>query len=220
MDKSILLFTVLIGLISFSNKTFHPIATENINLPDKSLDPAESLNILFVGNSLTYYNNLPKLVKTEARSKGVEINTTMLAKAGYAIVDHWAEGEVQKLIKSKTFDFIVIQQGPSSQQAGYDMLLNDGSKYARLCQKNSTKLVYFMVWPSITYFHTFNGVIENYTKASKANNAILIPVGEVWKRHIDETNDYSYYGEDGFHPSQKGSVISAEVIVEYLMNSI
>jgi lysophospholipase L1-like esterase len=44
----------------------------------------------------------------------------------------------------------------------------------------------------------------------------LCPVGAVWKKHFDETKDYSYYGPDLFHPSQKGSEIAAKVIVDAL----
>jgi hypothetical protein len=173
-------------------------------------------NVLFVGNSLTYGNNLPKLVKQHAASKGYTIETTMVAKGGYAIVDHWAEGRVQQLINTKQFDYVVIQQGPSSQLDGYEMLINGGAQYAALCEQNTTKLAYFMVWPSIAYFHTFDGVIRNYTAGAEANNATLIPVGTHWKEYIDSTGDYSYYGPDGFHPSKAGSEKAAAIIVETL----
>ncbi len=175
-----------------------------------------NFNVLFVGNSLTYSNNLPQLVSDYAATKGLTITTKTVAKGGYAIVDHWAEGRVQSLVRSNQYDFVIIQQGPSSQQDGYDMLVNDGAKYAQLCQDNNTQLAYYMVWPSIRYFHTFLGVIQNYTAGAEENNAILIPVGSAWKEYIDTTGDYSYYGPDGFHPSRKGSQKAAEVIVETL----
>ena len=176
----------------------------------------QAYNVLFVGNSLTQGNNLPKLVKQEAARRGITVNTAMVAKGGYAIVDHWAEGRVQQLVRSTRFDFVVIQQGPSSQLDGYEMLINGGADYARLCQENGCRLAYFMVWPSIAWFHTFPGVIRNYTAGAEANNAILIPVGQVWKDHIESTGDYSFYSSDGFHPSRAGSEKAAEVIVDTL----
>ena len=83
-------------------------------------------NLLFVGNSLTYTNNLPSLVKQKAAEKGIRVTTKTLANPNYAIVDHWADGDVQNLIKSQLYDFVIIQQGPSSQQDGYNMLINGG----------------------------------------------------------------------------------------------
>jgi len=173
-------------------------------------------NILFVGNSLTYTNNLPELVKQRAKEKGITIGIKTIAKPNYAIVDHWAEGDVQQYIKSKKFDFVIIQQGPSSQQDGRDMLVNGGKKYAELCNENSTKLCYFMVWPSLTYYQTFDGVIKNHEDAASINNAILCPVGKIWKDNFDATNEFDYYGPDGFHPSLLGSQVAANVIVATL----
>lgn len=204
---------LLLNIITTSSKaelTTHSILN---NVERSQVD----YNILFIGNSLTYSNNLPRLVGLHAATKGVIVNTEMVAKANYAIVDHWADGQVQRLIKSQEFDFVVIQQGPSSQQNGYDMLVNDGAQYAQLCEENSSKLAYFMVWPSIAYYYSFDGVIRNYTAGAHENNAILIPVGSIWKQYIDATGDYSYYGSDGFHPSSTGSQKAAEIIVETLL---
>ena len=140
----------------------------------------------------------------------------MIAKGNYAIVDHWSDGEVQKEIARKIYDFVIIQQGPSSQAEGREMLINDGKKYKDLCEENDTKLVYFMVWPSRTYYETFDDVIKNYRDAASINEAILCTVGEVWKEHFDLTDNFDYYGVDGFHPSLMGSQVAAEVIIDSL----
>lgn len=174
--------------------------------------------ILFVGNSLTYFNNLPELVELEAASKDIDLKANSITKGNYAIVDHWADGIVQQEIKSQQYDFVVIQQGPSSQEEGYQMLMDGGKDYANLCEANDTQLAYFMVWPSRQYYYTFDGVIRNYTESAKANNALLCPVGKIWKEHFDVTNDFSYYGPDGFHPSLEGSKVAAEVIVKSLFD--
>jgi len=172
--------------------------------------------ILFVGNSLTYFNDLPKLVDREAGRKGHGVWTKMLAHPNYAILDHWADGEVQGLIEDGDFDFVIIQQGPSSQAFGREVLFEFGKKFSDLCNANEAKLVFFMVWPSRTYYYTFDGVITNHREAAIATRSILCPVGEVWKKHFDDTGDFSYYGPDGFHPSLKGSEVAAEVIVKTL----
>ncbi len=175
------------------------------------------LNILFIGNSLTYTNNLPQLVKKHAKLKGIEINTKMIAFPNYAIEDHWNDGQVQKLISSKKYDFVILQQGPSSQSDGRKMLIEYGEKYSNLCKLNEVKLCYFMVWPSLNYYYTFDDVIKNYKDAASINSSILLPVGKIWKDYIDSSKDNEYYSSDGFHPSIKGSQITANVIVEHLL---
>ncbi len=173
-------------------------------------------NILFIGNSLTYSNNLPELVEKSAKLKGIKIESKMVAFPDYALIDHWNDGKVQKLIASKKYNFVIVQQGPSSQTEGRNMLIIDGKKYSDLCKSNGAQLCYFMVWPAKQNYHTFDAVIKNHKDAATSNEALLLPVGEVWKTHFDSTNDFDYYSADEFHPSLKGSQIAADVIIDYL----
>jgi len=172
--------------------------------------------ILFVGNSLTYTNDLPALVAKIGKLKGVNIKTEMLAYPNYALEDHWNYGVIQSLLASKYFDFVVLQQGPSSQNEGRAMLLNYGARIKTECEKYSTKLAFYMVWPAYSNFNNFDGVIKNYTDAAVATNSLLCPVGKTWKEYMTASNDYSYYGPDMFHPSPKGSEKAAQVIYETL----
>jgi len=206
MNKLIIIFFTLISTYFCSNS--QQKFSDNVS--------NTKINILFIGNSLTYTNNLPELVKKSAKLKGIEIDTKIIAYPNYAIIDHWNDGQVQKLINSKKYDFVILQQGPSSQKDGRKILIEYGKKYSRLCEINDAKLCYFMVWPSLNNYNTFESVIINHIDAASINSAILLPVGKVWKYYFDKTNKFEYYSPDGFHPSLKGSQIAADVIVEYL----
>jgi len=184
----------------------------SINTEVENID--KTSNILFIGNSLTYTNNLPAIVKAKAKCSGYIIETKMVAFPNYAISDHWNKGDVQELISSGTYDIVIIQQGPSSQSQGKKTLVNYGKKYSDICKQNNAILAYYMVWPSLEYYHTFNDVIKNHELAAQINGAILCPVGKVWKNHFDTSKKFDYYGMDNFHPSKKGSEVAAEVIVK------
>jgi len=173
-------------------------------------------NILFIGNSLTFTNDLPNLVKKRAIQKGINVGTKMIANSNFAIIDHWNIGETQRYIASKKFHFVIIQQGPSSQAFGREVLIEYGERYADLCNDHDAELCYFMVWPALMYYDTFADVIKNHQDAAIINESILCPVGEVWKAHFDNTNNFNYYGSDGFHPSLIGSQVAADVIVQTL----
>ncbi len=175
-----------------------------------------TLKILFVGNSLTYTNDLPSKVAAIGSAKGNLIEKEMLAKPNYALEDHWNEGCLQVMIKSGHYDFVVVQQGPSSQSDGARMLLEYGGYIQELCKANDTKLAFYMVWPARVYYQTFPMVITNYTNAANATGAILCPAGHAWKQYIDRTGDWSYYGPDEFHPSPLGTNVAAEIIYKSL----
>ena len=205
--SGLLCFNITTGL-SKKIKPCHPATVTVLRDSTKS--------ILFIGNSLTYYNDLPSLVARIARDNGIEIKTEMIAYANYALEDHWNDGRIQQLIATKKYDFVIVQQGPSSQPDGRSMLLNDAAKIKALCTKHNTKLAFFMVWPAFANFSNFDGVIKNYTDAAATTHSLLCPVGKVWKEHFLATGDYSYYGTDMFHPSQKGSESAALIIFQTL----
>lgn len=173
-------------------------------------------SILFVGNSLTYTNDLPSLVKQAAATKGITITTDMIAFPNYALEDHWNDGRIQQMIAQNKYDYVVVQQGPSSQAEGRTMLLEYGKKIKDVCDKHGAKLAFLMVWPARANLHMMEGVIKNYSEAASATKSILCPAGSAWKKHFDDTGDYSLYGPDDFHPSEKGSSVAADVIVASL----
>lgn len=186
--------------------------------PKTTTHTSKRYTVLLIGNSLTYSNNLPKLIELEAKEKGITVKTKMIVHPNYALIDHWADGKIQAEIKSKNYDFVIIQQGPSSQAYGREVLIEYGKRIGSICNATNTKLCYFMVWPSLSYYSSFSGVIKNHRDAAELNSAILCPVGEVWKQHFDTTNNFDYYGDDGFHPSLKGSEVAAEIIVKSLFD--
>lgn len=171
-----------------------------------------SQSILFVGNSLTYTNNLPIILEEIAAEFEGSIHATTMAFPNYAIEDHWNEGKFQKSLSENNFQYVIIQQGPSSQPDGKEMLVNYGAKMKSECDKNGANLAYFMVWPSKQYYYTFDGVIQNYAYAAEFNKSILFPVGRLWKKYEATSNTESLYGPDNFHPSKAGSFLAALTI--------
>ncbi len=205
--KYVILFLIVIVCSSSSSNQYN--STVEIS--------KKEFKVLFIGNSLIYTNNLPKIVEKTAKKKGVVIHSKTIALPNYCLMDHWDDGEIQEEIAKNKYDFVIIQQGPSSQAYGRKILIEYGAKINKICNKYGSKLGFFMVWPSLTYYQTFDGVIKNYRDASIINNSILFPVGEIWKEHFDSIKSFDYYSADGFHPSLKGSHISAEIIVEHLL---
>lgn len=183
--------------------------------PD-TFDPDAEHQLLFIGNSLTSQNNLPLLVKNLGEAMGLSISCKAQVGPGYALEDHWNIGIIQSLINSNFYDYVIIQQGPSSQAYGRSSLIEYGGLMADLCDNIDTQLAYFMVWPSLTYYESFDDVIANYTDAAYMNNAINCNVGQIWKQHMEGSTTFPYYSIDGFHPSVEGSELAAQIIIQKL----
>ena len=52
--------------------------------------PNTPLRVLFIGNSYTFYNDLPGLLVELVRSGGLDIEVEMAAEAGWTLADHAA----------------------------------------------------------------------------------------------------------------------------------
>ena len=182
-------------------------------------DSVSQVKVLFVGNSLTYVNDLPGKVKALAKQDDLQIVTDQLTFPNYALEDHWMDGKLQDKIASGKFDFIIVQQGPSSQADGRSMLLEYGMKIQELCRKHQTQLIFYMVWPARSNYHTFSGVVANYTEAADKTGAILCPVGKAYRELADKSRNFSWYGPDNFHPSESGTQLAAELLLESILEN-
>jgi len=89
------------------------------------------LAVLFVGNSLTYTNDLPDMVRRLLQAHGdvgtVEVGT--VAFPNFGLIDHWSQGAARSAIASGQWDCVVIQQGPSATE-GRPSLLEYSQRFA------------------------------------------------------------------------------------------
>lgn len=178
------------------------------------IDDAE-VRALFLGNSLTYTNDLPRLVRTIAEAAGHSFAYEVRADPGLSLEEHWRGGAVGA-IEALQPDVVILQQGPSSLPASQSHLRNWTTTFAPVIRDNRGEPALFMVWPSVSWSHSWNDVLESYRSAAEAVDGIFIPAGESWRTVWAEDPDAPLYGPDGFHPSFLGSVVAALTIVAVL----
>jgi len=176
------------------------------------------INALFIGNSLTYQNNLPELVKKIAACDGTQFSYNVFALPDYALEDHWKEGRAVKEIKSGDYNVVIVQQGPSSQTDAYLLLKDYGLKFSEVCKDNHSQLVFFMVWPSKARSFDFAGVYRSYKKAAIQTQSVFSPAGQAWLTLWKTHPDFLLYGPDNFHPHANGSLLAALVLYGSISN--
>jgi hypothetical protein len=172
------------------------------------------LRVLFVGNSLTAANNLPALVHALAAvSAGPEIETAAIAPGGYALEDHWADGDAQRALESGDWDVVVMQQGPSSLPDSRTNLVEWSKKWADDARVHGVRPAILTVWPEqYRASYAFADVIRSYRAAALESGSLLLPAGAAWRLALQKTPRLRLYGPDGFHPSPLGSYLAALVV--------
>jgi hypothetical protein len=74
-----------------------------------SANAQDTLRILFIGNSMTYVQDLPGLLTNLASSNGKTIITAQNTPGGYFLSDHVAD-PVSLSLMAQGFDYIVVQE--------------------------------------------------------------------------------------------------------------
>lgn len=172
--------------------------------------------ILFIGNSLTYANDLPAMVATLARSVGRPLVCESVAFPDFGLEEHWKSGEARKAIAAGRWDTVVLQQGPSSQSASRVMLIDYTKRFDAEIKKAGARTALYMVWPAKQRRGDFEGSGQSYRAAAQSVGATLLPVGDAWRAVMAADAKVPLYAADDFHPSGTGSYLAALVIYRHL----
>ena len=184
------------------------------NGPTTPSFPDGKTRVLFIGNSLTYFNDLPGMVAAVARLAGdTSIATASVAFPNYALEDHWNEGTAGKILAENRWEFVVMQQGPSSLPENQAHLATWTGRFGPAIRQAGAEPVLYMVWPSAARASDFPGVLAAYRNAAAGVEGRFAPAGDAWLAAWAEDPATPLYGGDGFHPSPIGTYLAAVVIV-------
>ena len=179
--------------------------------------PAGGRHVLFVGNSLTYVNDLPGTVAAIAASAGDTVRVMTAAGPNLALIDHLnGATQVRAAIKLGGWDYVVLQQGPTTVGICRDSLVLWTKMFDTLIKASGGgKTALFMTWPaSSAAGSAFNAVKISYEDASIAVGGTFLPAGEAWRAAWEVNPSLELYGPDGFHPSALGTYLAALEIYE------
>jgi hypothetical protein len=183
-----------------------------LNLP---IGPGK--RVLFIGNSLTYANDLPAYLTAISVAAGdTAYETRMVAYPDYALEDHWNEGTALRVIRATNWDVVVMQQGPSSLPENQIFLRDWAVRFAPEIRAAGAEPALYMVWPALSRSQDFPGVRMSYANAAAAVNGVFLPAGDAWLRAWARDASVPLYGPDNFHPSGYGTFLAALVIYEKL----
>jgi hypothetical protein len=186
----------------------------------ESHNSTAALRVLFIGNSLTYSNDLPSIVQAfaEAAAQKPAVFKAVVF-GGYSLEDHWNQGDSRAAIAKGGWDFVVLQQGPSASADGRKSLLDYARVFDREIRKVGATPALYMVWPSSNRQQDFDGVSRSYSLAAGEVKGLLLPAGDAWRIAWKLDSQLELYSPDGLHPTPTGSYLAALVIYAQLFKS-
>jgi hypothetical protein len=180
--------------------------------------PEGSLKVLFIGNSLTYQNDLPRTVAGLAITAGLQpCYCYQIAFPNYALEDHYDNRQAVTAIQEETWDFVVMQQGPSALATSRQHLVYWAKVWGAMIDSagNATPVM-FGVWPSSDRFFDFPNVAASYREAADSIHALFAPAGEAWQKAWAQDSTLPLYAADAFHPSPMGTYLAALTVFQRL----
>lgn len=171
----------------------------------------KSVNVLFIGNSHTYVNDLPLMVKRHAIEAGYSCRVTMIAHGGWYLAQHVEEPDVRFNILYGGYDYVVLQEhahpfGPMEKFHDAVVALNEWIRMA-----GCTPVIY-ETWSKKSEPEMQDYMNEVHEQIAGEIGALLAPVGEHWWEFQENNPDAELYANDGEHASSAGSELAAEYI--------
>ena len=208
---SMTLFLVLIlGCSSHQNSTETEERLLHSPLPEKGV------NVLFIGNSLTYSNNLPLMLERMLLLANIEVGLfEWQTLANYGLPDHWVRAETRSHMNRKGWDLVIMQQGPSATE-GRPYLLDYAPRFSEEIRKSGAMPAMYMVWPARVRSFDFPGVFDSYRQAAINIEGLFFPAGQAWVEAWSVDSTIELYGSDGFHPSVQGTYLAALTMFEQI----
>ena len=175
------------------------------------------IRVLFIGNSLTYVNDLPRTLSALALSAGDTINVRTVANPNFALIDHYrGYSDALNEIALSRWDYVVLQQGPSTTAINRDSLILTAKLFEPAIRGAGATPALYMVWPTTDRLAFFDEARISYQMAADTVNGVFMPAGKAWQTAWATDASLQFFQSDGLHPTPLGTYIAALVIYERL----
>lgn len=171
----------------------------------------EPLKILFVGNSFTYYWNMPQLVAAMAESQEKTVEIYQSTVGGSNLEQHFTEKngtQTRTLLENKKWDYVILQDYSSRTITDPEKFEEYARKFISLIREKKAKTILFMTWAYNSNPLMQASITKEYLKLGKSTNTAVVPVGTIFeKTRIVKPNLNLFF--DNKHPSLEGSYLIA-----------
>jgi len=200
------------------------------------------LKVLWLGNSYTFYNDLPVMVAKLAAAQGKSVLYSNHTESSWSWKMHAESQLTMELIQSQAWDVVVLQE--QSRKPAYpaqtvceDSIRHLASLVVAIKANNpDTILQFYLTWgrpfgssedcptyPEFCDFPSMQAALTTSYRAFACQNpsARIAPVGESFATYWGKDNFLSLYKNNGgdHHPSLAGSYLSAVSHYSALFNA-
>ena len=177
--------------------------------------------ILFIGNSFTFYWNLPSQVEKMSIERGLNWEVTHFTVPSARLKDHWNNPDLKSILESETFDHVIIQEHSTNiltaEQGNPKFYFDQITSLI----PDSTSIHFFSTWmyPSMEDLNINNEeypIEESIKQIIDGTTATIIPVGRAFKLFQERYPQLDILMEDNKHPNPNGSYLASCIIFSHI----
>jgi hypothetical protein len=181
------------------------------------------IRVLLIGNSYTYYNNLPGMISALS---GGRIETRMVVRGGANLQQIWDLGDATTAIREGKWDYVVVQE--HSLLGGMrvdgvehvnepDFFYDNARLYDAEIRKAKAKMILYLTWARRASPEQQVFLTHAYATIAQELGVQVAPVGVAWQKIRESDPAVVLHASDGTHPSPVGSYVAACVLIDTIL---
>lgn len=183
------------------------------------------MNVLFIGNSFTYFNCLTGMLWNQARLNGKELNVEELTTGGYYLHQYVDKEdkhglEVSYKLPQRKWDVVVLQDQSANPALDPEDFLAASRILCEEIRKAGAVPCFYQTWSyregseklsstGMGYEEFYEALKSSYEKAARENEAHIAPVGTAFMNFSRKHPEIDLFSAaDDYHPTAAGTYLS------------
>ncbi len=190
-------------------------------------------SILFVGNSLTFTNDLPQMVEQLCRKSGINARVDQVTNGAHTLkrfafgsereIDRKLRQQLLSKLKNKKWDYVVLQGQRHEAITDVSDMRKAVAALEPLIKRAGAQMVLYETWAPQKGHFDYNGsgrvaanpdeyqakVASTYYSLAEKHKCALSPAGIAFARAQEIYPDVELFSPDRLHPSVAGTYLSA-----------
>lgn len=183
--------------------------------------PKEDIDVLFVGNSLTYVGNLPAVFDAVSRTNGQHTSSEMIVAGGATLTDRVTDGSVERALSEGHYSFILLQERGGDFMCGFGPEVCEDSRkslelLAAMARRHGAVPVLVGTYQGDP--GASEAIVQAESNAALALGVDYISVSDRLQRGRLSEPEMEWLAADGMHPGHDLILIEALLLYEHLFD--
>ena len=173
-------------------------------------------NILFIGNSFTFYWNLPLVVEAMANERNYNYDITQSTASGSSLKDHWFENDELKsktLITTGRYDRVVLQDYSLNPLQNLVESRRYFTDFIEWVKANNGSPYIYATWMykgiSNNNYNVVDPIQDALQPVADKTGAVMVPIDQAFRTLQKRHPNIPIFMSDNKHPSPVGTYLAA-----------